>query len=174
MGHQPKHIACYFHIHSNWKLDAGDPSYWDRLIDVVVLLLNCPVCWAHCPLQLTPSLPCSSHRKLLTRTGTMQLSHAGLAIPIGVAIYDLCSKCNIQPQFRPQNGLAMQLCIAYVLLVDPKVLHAKNEPDLWRTESTRGAQTYIPEQLYLYRFNWIFVNVSLTPWKKAWNNMCLE
>ncbi len=109
------------------------------------------VCPAHCPLQLTPSHPCSSPRKLLTSTGTTQLSHAGLAILIGTAIYDLCRKWNIRPRFRPQNSLVMQLCIAYVLLVDPKVSHAKNEPDPWRTESARGAQTYISEQLYRER-----------------------
>ncbi len=54
----------------------------------------------------------SSHRKLLISTGATQLSHTGLAIPIGIAIYDLCSKCNIQPQFGPQNSLVMPLCIA--------------------------------------------------------------
>ncbi len=86
----------------------------------------------------------------MTSSGTTLLRHAGLAIPIGLAVYDLCSKCNIRPQFQPQNGLIMQLCIAYVLLVDPKVSHAKNEPDLWRTESARGAQTYIHTQTALY------------------------
>ncbi len=102
----------------------------------------------------TPSLPCSIHRKLLI-TGTTQLSlwyTYWLAIPIGIAIYDLWSKCNIWPRFWPQNSLIMQLWIPYVLPVDPKVWDAKNEPDLWRTESTRGAQTYTPEQLYIYRF----------------------
>ncbi len=69
----------------------------------------CQVCPAHCPLQWTPSLPCSSHRKLLTSTGTTKLSHAGLADSIGIAIYDLCSKCNIPPQFWPQTSLVMQL-----------------------------------------------------------------
>ncbi len=113
---------------SRLPVDRSSPSW------------TCRVCWAHCPLQLTPSL-----------TGITQLSHAGLAVPIGIAIYDLCSKCNIEPQFCPQNSLIMWLCIAYVLVIDPKVSHAKNEPEPWRTESARGPQTCIPELLYVKR-----------------------
>ncbi len=77
----------------------------------------------------------SSQWKLVIGTSTTQLSHLG----IDRAIFDLCSKCNIWPLFWPQNSLVMQLWIAYVLPVDQKVSHAENEPDLWRTESARGA-----------------------------------
>ncbi len=77
----------------------------------------------------------SSHRKLLISTGATQLSHAGLAIPIGIAIYDLCSKCNIWPRFWPQNNLIMQLCIACVLLGDPKACQK------W----ARSVKNWVPE-----------------------------
>ncbi len=98
---------------SSLPVDRSSPSW------------ACLVCPAHCPLQLTFSSLLQSWKA----TDATQLSHAGLAVPIGLAIYDLCSKCNLRPQFWPQNGLVMQLCIVYVFLVDPKVSHAKNEPD---------------------------------------------
>ncbi len=126
---------------SRLSVDGSSPSwaYW--------------VCPAHCPLQLIPSLPCPSHRKLLISTGTTQLSQVGLAIPICIAIYDSCSKCNIWLQFWPQNSLIMQLCMVCVLPVDPKVSHAKNEPDPWRTENTRGAHTnkHIYPNSFIYK-----------------------
>ncbi len=48
-------------------------------------------------------------------SGTAQLFSIDLAIPIGMVIYDLHSKCNTGHRFRPQNSLEMHLWRAYVL-----------------------------------------------------------